>query len=407
MREFIFFLAWGCLSVNADCIGKSDSHSDADEDYINMVVAGNTDFALSLYERLREDSDGNMFFSPYTVSTSMAIVYGGARGQTQKQIASALHFTMPADRLADSFGSLQKQLTRKDTRGYQLYPANALWLQKGVPFLQEFLDLTAPFDAGRYHVDFVNESENARKKINGWVEKKTKDKIKSLIPRDGIDKDTDLVITNAIYFKGDWKTPFDKHKTKVSNFFVSAEKKVSVPMMYMEQNFKYYEDDKLQALELPYKGDEISMMLLLPRQREGFRETENILTAELLDAIESKMMMLETNVYIPRFKVTWGTVSLKKVLIALGMADAFNPEKADFSGIIEQSNLFISDVFHKAFVEVDEVGTEAAAATGTVISHSGNTFVFCADHPFLFLIRDNRSGTILFIGRVINPAEQE
>jgi serpin B len=372
------------------------------------VVAGNTDFALALYGKLTDNSTGNLFFSPYSISTALVMVYAGAQGQTQTQMAETLNFTLPADRLADAFGGLQKQFVRKDTRGYQLYLANALWLQKGAPFLQGFLDLTAPFDAGRYQVDFVGETEKSCQKINFWVQEQTKNKIKDLIPPSSIDGNTNLVISNAIYFKGQWKTKFSKWKTRNSDFFVSTDHTVKVPLMHLKEKFKYHNSEKSQVLELPYKDDEMSMLVLLPKDVNGLKDVENTLTAELLNTILLKMWEPKVDVYLPRFEITWGTVSLKNALTALGMPDAFDPEKADFSGITGQKDLFISDVFHKAYVKVNEEGTEAAAATFLEVKKSASPeLVFRADHPFLFLIRDNRSGSILFIGRLVNPAEQE
>jgi serpin B len=408
MNKIIFLLVWGCLAGSAVCRGESDTHSDADADSIDAVVAGNTDFSLALYGKLTDNSTGNFFFSPYSISTALAMVYAGAQGQTQTQMAEALRFTVPGEQLYPAFGALQKQLIQKDVSGgYQLYLANALWLQEGAPFLQNFLDTTSPFEAGRYQVDFIHETENTRQKINAWVEEKTKDRIKDLVPRNAVDKDTDLVISNAIYFKGQWKTKFRWWKTRNSDFFVTADHKVKVPLMHLKEKFKYCGDENLQALELPYKDDEMSMLVLLPKDGNGLEDVENKLTAEFLDTILSKMWETKVNVYLPRFKMTWGTASLKNALAALGMPDAFDREKADFSGLNGQDSLYISDVFHKSFVEVNEKGTEAAAGTFLAVAKSASSeIVFRADHPFLFLIRDNRSGSILFIGRLVNPAEQ-
>lgn len=372
------------------------------------VVAGNTDFALALYGKLIDDSGGNVFFSPYSISTALAMVYAGAQGQTQTQMSESLHFTVPGEQLYPAFGALQKQLAQKDTQGFQLYPANALWLQKGDPFLQEFLDATALFDAGCYQVDFIHETENTRQEINAWIEEKTKDRIKNLIPSGGVNRDTELVISNAIYFKGQWKTKFRWWKTRKSDFFVTADYKVKVPLMHLKEKFKYCGDENLQAIELPYKDDEMSMLVLLPKDGNDLEDVENTLTAELLDTIVSKMWKTKVDVYLPRFKMTWGTGSLKNALAALGMPDAFDPKKADFSGINGQDSLYISDVFHKSFVEVNEKGTEAAASTILTVAKSASPeLVFRADHPFLFLIRDNRSGSILFIGRLTNPTIEE
>jgi len=417
MKKTTFLLLVWCVIRNI-CFGATDpnhitnSALTADTNNIKTTVAGNTDFALTLYDKLKDDQNatapkGNLFFSPYSISTALAMTYGGARGETQKQMATALHFTLPMQNLYSAFGALQKQLVQRDkSRGYQLLVANALWGQKGEPFLKEFLDLTGYYyGAGLSQLDFVNETEQSRRTINSWVEKKTSNKIKDLIPPGGVDEQTALVLTNAIYFKGEWKTKFSWWKTRRKYFFISAKDKVKVPLMHLKEDFRYYEDEKLQAIELPYKGDEISMLVILPSETEGITEIENTFTAKSLNVLLSKMWMAKVDVYFPKFKLVWGTFALNNALIELGMPDAFGG-KADFSGINGIGGLFISDVFHKAFIEVNEKGTEAAAATGVVMKKVvGIEPIFRADHPFIFIIKDNRSGSILFMGRVMNPAE--
>lgn len=382
----------------------------ADVDDINTAVSGNTDFALSLYGRLKDDENaiapkGNLFFSPYSISNALAIVYGGARGQTKEQMATALHFTLPDQNFYSAFGTLQKQLLQNDTsRGYQLLLANALWCQKGEPLLKDFLDLTQNYYGGCLNqLDFVNESEKSRQKINSWIEEKTKDKIKDLIPPNGVNKEITMVLTNAIYFKGEWKTKFSWWKTKDADFTVSTNNKVKVPLMHVKEKFNCCSDANSQVLELPYKNDEISMLVILPRNIEGIKEIENSLSAEKLSEISSKMKTREVEVYLPRFKITWGTFCLNKTLVSLGMSDAFNPGQADFSGINGKKDLWISDIFHKAYIEVNENGTEAAASTGLTIVRAAHP-VFRVDHPFIFIIKDNRSGSILFMGRVMDPS---
>jgi serpin B len=393
------------IAIKASAVESND---------IKSLVTGNTDFTLALYGRLRNDpnalsSKGNLFFSPYSISTAFALAYGGSRGQTKEQIASALHFTLPDQNLYSAFGVLQKNLIQdKKSRGYQLLLANALWAQKGEPFLKEFLDLTRNFyDAGFSRLDFIRETEKSRQIINSWVEEKTKNKIKDIIPPKGVDDGTVLVLTNAIYFKGDWKIKFEKSDTKREDFAISTKNKVMVDMMHLKEDFKYYEDSNSQILGLPYKGDEISMLVILPRDIEGLKAIENILTAEGLNILLPKMQTTKVDVYFPKFKIFWGTFSLKNAFIALGMLDAFDLREADFSGINGRGGIWISDVFHKAFIEVDEKGTEVASSTAVVIIQSieFEPRVFHADHPFIFIIKDNRSGSILFMGRVINPTE--
>jgi len=422
MKKPVLLSLWVCCLISNDCFGLIDPNHTAnrtlhsDDADLKSVVAGNTDFAFALYNRLKNNSDGtsgssNLFFSPYSVSTAMAMAYGGARGETQKQMKETLHYTLPDEQLYRTLGSLQRQIIQEDkSAGYQLLLANGLWSQKSEPFLKKFLDLTQDFyGAGLNQVDFVRETEKSRQIINNWVEEKTSNKIKNLIPAGGINSDTMLMLTNAVYFKGDWKTKFSWWKTRKTDFFISAKEKVKVSLMHQKENYKYFKNEKLQALEMPYKGDEMSLLILLPCQTEGLREMECTLTTEQLDMILLKMATREVDVYIPRFKMTWGSFSLREDLIALGISDAFAPEKADFSGMTGNKNLWISNVFHKAFVEVNEEGTEAAAATAGVIKQSIHIKppVFRADHPFLFIIRDNRSGSILFMGRLANPGVEE
>jgi len=415
MKKTAFLFFWACCVTGINCFGAMDPNHTAgnkfttDGNDIKATVGGNTDFAFALYGKLREGAPkGNLFFSPYSISTALAMTYAGARGDTEKQMATALHFTLPGKRLHSTFGALQKQLIQTEkSRGYQLLLANALWLQKGEPFLKEFLDLTKYYyGAGISQLDFVNETEKSRQKINSWVEEKTKEKIKELIPPGGVDEQTVLVITNAIYFKGEWKTKFEKKDTERADFSISANDKVKVRLMHLKEDFKYCEDEKLQAIELPYKGNKLSMLVILPKETEGIKEMEDTLTAESLGVLLSKMKTMKIDVYFPRFKMTWGTFVLNEALIALGMPDAFDWEKADFSGINGKGHIWISNVFHQAFIEVNEEGTEAAAGTAVVIVKSIELLVvFRADHPFIFIIKDNRSGSILFMGRVMNPVE--
>ncbi len=382
---------------------------------IKEAVAGNSNFTFDLYGKLstdpnatkpRGEPNSNLFFSPYSLSTALAMTYAGARGNTEKQMAATLYFTLPNQRLHSAFGTLQKQLVQDDkSRGYQLFLANALWGQKGEPVLKEFLDLNKNYYGADFTLlDFVNETEKSRQIINSWVEEKTKDKIKDLIPQGGVNPDTVMVLTNAVYFKGEWKNKFEKEDTKPADFYVSAKDKVEVDMMLTENMFKGYQDEKLQIVELPYKGDELSMVVILPREIEGIKELENTLTTEGLNTLLSKMRTGQIEVYLPKFKVTWGTFSLNNALIDLGMPDAFDGGKADFSGTNGKGGIWISDVFHKAFIEVNEKGTEAAAGTAVVLT-KGLYMDFRADHPFIFIIKDNRTGSILFMGRVMNPAE--
>ncbi len=383
------------------------------------IVEGNNSFALELYAKLQGEQ-GNLFFSPYSISTALAMTYAGARGLTASQMAQVLHFPVSPDEEAESspkatdrgqfgsaFGRIIKDLNARGRKGgYTLTVANALWGQKGYGFLDEFVKFVRTNYDGRLNeVDFVAATEKARKTINAWVEKKTKDKIKDLIPPGVLDQMTRLVLTNAIYFKGNWASQFKEDQTKDAPFTLADGQKTQAPMMKQTGQFGYMEADAFQGLELPYVDNELSMIILLPKAHDGLGEFENTLTAENLSQWLSRLLPREVIVSVPKFKAT-KQFSLASVLAAMGMKDAFS-EKADFSGMDGKKDLFISAVIHKAYVDVNEEGTEAAAATGVAMRLTSigpsETPVFRADHPFLFLIRDNHSGSILFLGRLMNP----
>jgi len=371
-----------------------------------IVVEGNKAFAFDLYEKLKE-VEGNLFFSPYSISTVLAMTYAGARGNTEKQMGTALHFTLDQKRFHPAFACLEAQLKAVQAKGdIELNIANALGAQEDYVFLREFLDLIqSNYGTAVNNVDFKRACEAARKKINAWVEQKTKDKIKDLIKPGVLNSLTRLVLTNAIYFKGRWESQFNKDRTKENPFWLSVDKSVEVPMMTQKRQFRYMESDSLQILELPYVGDDLAMIVLLPRKVDGLSQLEADLSAENLNIWIGHLKKREISVFLPKFKMT-SQFRLSETLASMGMPDAFGGN-ADFSGIDGTKDLFISAVIHKAFVDVNEEGTEAAAATAVVISLTSAPSTppptFRADHPFVFLIRDNHSGNILFVGRIVNP----
>ncbi len=375
------------------------------------VAAGNNKFALNLYQKLKTN-EGNLFLSPYSISTALAMTYAGAKGQTEKQMAETLCFptTSGGEQFHKSFGEIIKQLNASGEKGgFELVVANALWGQKGFDFLPEFLALVKTNYGGNLQqVDFVTQTEVARKAINAWVENKTKDKIKELIKPGILDPMTRLVLTNAIYFKGKWASQFKPEQTKDAPFTLLGGDKVNVPMMSQKTHFGYTEANDIQILEMPYVNDDLSMVILLPKQADGVKDLEKELVSDNLAGWLTNMHKREVQVFFPRFKMT-SEFELAKVLSAMGMPDAFSG-KADFSGMTGNKDLFISAVVHKAYVDVNEEGTEAAAATGVVMKLTSirePSPVFRADHPFIFLIRDNQTGSILFIGRVGNPASKD
>lgn len=372
------------------------------------VVRGNTAFALDLYQKLRTIK-GNLFFSPYSISTALAMTYAGARGNTETQMAQTLHFTLDQSALHSAFAALETRLKNVQEKGdILLSVANALWPHMGYPFLKAFLTLTKEFyGVSITPVDYHN-PETARQQINTWVEEKTQTRIKELIPPGILDALTRLVLVNAIYFKGNWASQFAKARTQTAPFLVTPSQKVEAPLMTQEHPFKYGKTDRLQILELPYVGNDLSMLILLPHEVNGLAELETALTAPNLEKWSSHLWETEVRIFLPRFKISLG-VKLHNTLASMGMVDAFNGSKANFSGMDGSENLYITAVLHKAFVEVNEEGTEAAAATAVVMGLRGLTLpppIFRADHPFVFLIRENHTGSILFLGRVVDPTRE-
>jgi len=375
---------------------------------VKAVADGNNRFALDLYGKLKTGED-NLFYSPYSISTALAMTYAGARGQTATEMAKVLHFDLPPDRLHPACGGPVESLNEAGKKGgFQLSVANRLWGQRGEPFLKEFLDLTELYyGAGISEVDFVGNTEGARKTINDWVEKQTAEKIKELLKKGVLDPSDRLVLTNAIYMKADWLAKFKKKDTSPAPFFASGDKETQVPTMHQTTVFGYAEAENLQALELVYNGDRLSMIILLPLQKDGLADLEGRLTIENLGKWLRILKTQRVEVALPKFRST-KEFSLKQVLKSLGMVKAFDEVQADFSGMNGNRDLFISAVVHKAFVNVDEEGTEAAAATAVVMALKAaprpeQIPEFRADHPFVFMIRDRQTGAILFMGRVTEP----
>ncbi|MGA3264763.1 MAG: serpin family protein [Terracidiphilus sp.] len=374
------------------------------------VVQGNNAFAVELYSQLR-NQPGNLFFSPESISTALAMTYAGARGDTASEMAKTLHFTLPPERLHPAMGALLSNLNAAHN-GYQLRVADALWAQQGYTFLDDFLSVTkSDYGAGFNQVDFKGATEAARLTINKWVEQKTESKITNLLPPGTLKPDTRLVLTNAIYFKGNWQTPFEMTLTQSDDFHVSQKQTVKAPLMHRTDSFNYLNGGTFQALEIPYKSGELSMIVFLPNDISGLPALEQSLTASNMQQWLSQLQSVPKVILtLPRFKMT-RQFELNDTLGAMGMPQAFGTQ-ADFSGITGSRDLFISAVIHKAYVDVNEQGTEAAAATAVVMEgmamrepNRPPPIVFRADHPFIFLIRDNRSGGILFMGRVIDPTK--
>ncbi len=389
------------------------------EPEVETLIASNTAFALQLYTQLKEQESGNLFFSPYSLSVALALTYAGARHNTARQMAQVLHFSPNhLNNIHTSFAKLQQQMSQVQQNN-EIHIANALWGEKTYPFLNSFRELAVKnYQAQLNQTDFKNTYRTAHRQINAWVKKETQQKITQLIKPGIIDRLTRLVLVNAIYFKGQWVNPFDPNKTKPVSFWTTPHDPVMVPMMTQKNQFGYSENQHVQLLELPYVSNppdeeslefsfapyHLTMVILLPRTNDGLTQLENTLTKANLDQWLAQIRWQKVNVSLPKFKINIG-FELSKTLATMGMSEAFTT-KANFSGINGTKALQLKSVVHQAFVDINEEGTEAAASSGIVATTRGiqsATPVFLANHPFLFLIRHQASGSILFLGRLMKP----
>jgi len=394
----------------------------ADPEVRELASSGNA-FAAALYRKLSETEKGNLFFSPFSIRTALAMTYAGAQGETAAEMKKTLRFPLEDARLHAAFQSMLASLDTGDGASHTFKIANSLWGKEGYTFLQPFLDANATYyRAGLQTVRFP---DPGRTTINQWVEERTHQKIKDLIPPNGVDALTRLVLVNAVYFYGSWERAFDKSETRDEPFLMAAGASKTVKMMRHDiseeketPEFRYLEAQDLQAVELLYRGGEIGMVIVLPKAKDGLEALEKSLLAAGADgtvllnarlAALGKAHAREVVVQIPRWRMTWGTTDVRPALESMGMAMPFDERRADFSGMNgirppAYQALHISKVFHKAFVDVNEEGTEAAAATAVaLLGVSMRPPVFRADHPFLFLIRETKTGQILFLGRVVDP----
>ena len=377
------------------------------------LVEGNQAFALDLYHYLASQEEGNLFLSPHSISVALAMTYAGARGETESQMAETLHFMLSQEQLHPAFNKLDLTLAERgyegpdaDAGGFRLSIVNALWGQQGYEFRPAFLDTLAQnYGAGMRLVDFASDAGSARQNINDWVSTQTEQRIEDLIPQDGLDELTRLVLTNAIYFNAAWATPFEEHMTEDGPFYLLDGGSVGVPMMGNTTERNYASGPGYQVVELPYEGYEFSMILLLPEEGdfEGFEASlDQAKLAAILNELSSERVALT----MPKFEMQ-SRFSLSDALIDLAMPVAFSMQ-ADFSGMDGTKDLLISKVFHQTFVSVDEEGTEAAGATAVVMTLKAvmpePAAEVTVDRPFVFAIRDIETGALLFIGRVMDPS---
>jgi len=406
--------ACGSSSTSAN-IAKSNQRRittpNAPADDVSALVDGNNAFALDLYQSLRSQG-GNLIYSPFSISLALAMTYAGARNATESQMADTMRF-LPQDKLHTAFNALDLTLTAehkaesKDQNPLQLNIANAVWAEQTYSFQQNFLDTIAlNYGAGINLADFINQYEPTRKEINGWVSGKTNDKINDLIPEGALNPNTRMVLVNAIYFKADWLEQFDANSTSDYAFHLLDGSTINVPTMFNGMSIPYMQGNNYQAVELAYAGNTAAMDIIVPDEGK-FEEFESAFDSATLNNITNNMQPASVAFGLPKFTFS-SDFGLSDQLAGLGMPDAFDADKADFSGMTGKPDLFISDVIHKAFVAVDEKGTEAAAATAVLMETTSarmNNVNLIVDRPFIFIIRDLETGQILFAGRVLNPAQ--
>uniref|UniRef100_A0A671K8G8 Leukocyte elastase inhibitor n=1 Tax=Sinocyclocheilus anshuiensis TaxID=1608454 RepID=A0A671K8G8_9TELE len=384
---------------------------------MERLSAANTRFSLNLFKKISEgNASKNVFYSPISISSALAMVSLGAKENTAEQmfqvISHLMHF-YGQDFIFKIFNKLMSELN-KPGAPYVLSLANRLYGEQSYQFVEKFLnDAKKYYEARLEEVDFKKNSEAARVNINKWVEKKTQEKIKDLLPPRGVDETTKLVLVNAIYFKGNWEKKFSKDATRDGQFKMNKTQTKPVKMMQQKSKFPlaFIPEMNSQVLELPYVGKNLSMLIILPNEIQGettgLQKLEKALTFEKLMewTKPSKMLQEEVQVSLPKFKMA-ETYGMVQFLRSMGMEDVFDPQKVNLSGMSSNNNLVVSKVIHKAFVEVNEEGTEAAAATGITITTMSMPLprkTFIADHPFLFFVRHNPSNSILFYGRFCSP----
>ncbi len=384
----------------------NNSHSISPIGSADNIITANNQFALDLYAKY-SSKQGNVFFSPYSISSALAMTYEGARGQTAQEMQNVMHFPNDITKMRSDFSSLYSKLNPANSL-YKLSTANALWAQKDYSFLPDYLNLVEKNYYGKTtNLDFKTDTENSRITINNWVANQTNDKILDLIPKGIIDSMTRLVLTNAIYFKANWSQQFESESTYEQDFNLTSTQSIKAKMMHQTSNFNYMENNNLQMLEMDYLGNDLSMLVILPK--DNINNLQSSINLQNLESWKKEMNPEEVQVSFPRFKFETKYL-MADDLKEMGMPTAFSG-LADFSGMDGAKDLYIGQVIHQAFVNVSESGTEAAAATAVVMramsaepgAPSPPPKIFNANHPFIFLIQEKSTGTILFMGKVENP----
>ena len=406
--EKLVLRGWGIMPTNhvTPVENKTPKQSEPTEITSTNLIESNNQFAMDFYSQIKDDEE-NIFFSPWSISTAFALVYEGAKGTTADETQNVFRFLKDKQEQRSSFKSINDNLNEKDS-SYKLLVANALWIAEGFQPFVEYVDNAKTFyDSEVSNVDFI--TDQGVNTINKWVKEKTEEKIQKLFPLGSTNQNTLLIITNAIYFNGTWANQFEEKNTIDEDFLVSPDNVVTAPMMKLyDTKFNYSQNEQLQIIELPYDGNKLSMFILLPNDADGLESIEESLSLENLTQLQSELGETSLDVVqIPKF-ILETDYDLKEKLSNLGVHSAFDPGDADFSGIAQVKPLYIQAAVHKAYVDVNEVGTEAAAATGIQVGTTSartSPLIFKADHPFIFLIQDHETGNILFLGRIINPTE--
>jgi serpin B len=378
------------------------SVTQAQEEYNISQASGK--FALDIYKHFAQENGDNIFFSPFSLYIAMGMTYAGAEAKTKSEIAQVFSFPLDDKNLHKQLGNLQKDIIGKKSKGIEIAIANQLWADKEYKFKCSYMrGVKRAYNAPIQRMAFRSKPNECRLEINSWVEEQTKDRIKDLLPDGSISDMTALVLTNAIYFKGQWDDKFDPDNTVKDIFFFEDGNEIECLMMETQKKYNLYQNREFKMLEMPYKGKEFSMLVILPEERIPLKSIEQSISHENLNHYISLLMESDVRVSVPKFKFS-AEFQLKPTLVKMGMPTPFS-NGADFTRMSSKPDLKIDEVFHKAFVEVSEEGTEAAAATAVVIVRKSISIPvdFIANRPFMFIIRENATGNILFMGRVTNP----
>jgi serpin B len=400
-------LCAGCAHDYTDIASDESRDTAPSTADVPQLATDEASFAFDFYRaQVGADSTSNVFFSPYSISVALAMTYAGAGGSTASQIASAMHFTLPADRLHTAFDAVDLQLDSR--QGIKLKVANSIWAQRTLAFGKPFLDtLAVDYGSEVRGVDFMGASTQATAAIDGWVADQTAGKIQNLFPPGSLDAATRVVLVNAVYFDASWKTQFDSSLTTSSPFTKLDGSTVTTSMMHTGTfNAPIAVAPTYTAIDVPYAGGQTSMLVIVPTGSQ-FSSVDAALGGDFLNAIVASLHPQDVTLSLPKFTLKGASVSLKSALQTMGMIDAFDPDKADLSAMVTSDKLHVDDVVHQAFVSVSESGTEAAAATGVANKEALNIvtgpLAITVNHPFFFVLRDIPTGTVLFVGRVMDP----